>query len=304
MVQKLQTKTVMDTIKGGSSLKKQRVLISVLIFVLLSFQIFSQTDNSKSGDQEELEKILEKCAEYCERLENSSLYFVCKETIIEEIRPRYGSLPGLEKNKYIYDYQLVRQRDAIDERRILLKENNRKKNIVDAQLKTKRFHHKYIVFGPIGLLGRKQQEIFEYKILKEISYKGEKAVILEALPKFPVEFSALYGKIWIRKRDFNILRIEWEQESLENFEEIEKIAKRLNAKPTIIFVSEYAFEKNEIRFPSKYSVEEIYILFRGFNYSRSKTTVIYDNYKFFTVDSKVNIRQKKTNGEENLCFKY
>ncbi len=86
--------------------------------------------------------------------------------------------------------------------------------------------------------------------------------------------------------------------------EIEKIAKRLNAKPKIIFVSEYAFEKNEIRFPSKYSVEEIYILFRGFNYSRSKTTVIYDNYKFFAVDTKVNIRQKKTNGEENLCFKY
>ncbi len=73
-------------------------------------------------------------------------------------------------------------------------------------------------------------------------------------------------------------------------EEVEKIAKVLNAKPKITFVSEYAFEKNEIRFPSKYYVEEIYILQDGYRFRRSKTTIIYDNYKFFTCDTKVNIR--------------
>lgn len=73
-------------------------------------------------------------------------------------------------------------------------------------------------------------------------------------------------------------------------EEVEKNAKVLNAKPKITFFSEYAFEKNGIRFPSKYLVEEIYILQGGFRFRRSKTTIIYDNYKFFTVDAKVNIR--------------
>jgi len=263
------------------------MLISVLFFVILSIQINSQTDDPKTEDQEELKIILEKCAEYCEKLNNSVLDFVCEEAITEEIRQRDRGLPGVEKNKYIYDYQLVRQGGTIDEQRILLKENNRKKNIIDAQLKTKRFHHKYIVLGPIGLLGRKQQEIIEYKILKEEFYKKEKVVILEASPKYPGEFNALYGKIWIRKRDFNILKIEWEQESLENFEDIEKIANRLHAKPKITFVSEYAFEKNEIRFPSKYSVEEMYILPNGIKHHMSRITVIYDNYKFFTVNTKV-----------------
>ncbi len=263
------------------------MLISVFIFVLLSIQIFSQTDNPKMVNQEELELILKKCEEYCERLKNVSLFFVCKETITEEIRSRLGRLPGANKNRYVYDYQLVRQGDAIDEQRILIEQNGWKRKKKDAQLKTKRFHHKYIVFGPIGLLGQKQQEIIEYKILKEEFHEKEKIVILEASPKFPDDFNNLYGKIWIRRSDFNILKIEWEQVSLENFEGVEKIAKRLKAKPKITFVSEYAFEKNGVRFPSKYSVEENYILENGSRYGMSKTIVIYDNYKFFIVETEI-----------------
>ena len=76
---------------------------------------------------------------------------------------------------------------------------------------------------------------------------------------------------------------------MENFEEIEKIAEELNTKPKITFISEFEFEKNKIRFPNKYSVEESYI--PRFEVEKkliwSQTTVIYDAYKFFTVDTKV-----------------
>ena len=284
-------------------MKKQRILISILIFAFISIQIYSRTANTKSADQEELELILKKCEEYCKRLDNVSLYFVCKEEIKEEVhhsrRTRailVGSgafrekkiPPPIERNMYIYDYQLIRKGDSLDEQRILLKENGQEKNDKDAKLKTKRFQHKFIVFGPIGLLSQEQQKNYEYKILKNVTYKKEKAVILEASPKFPQEDNALYGKIWIRKKDFAILKIEWEQESLGNFEEIEKIAEGLNASPLITVISEYGFEKNKIRFPNKYFVEEIYISRRvGLRFLRSKTTVVYDNYKFFTVDTKV-----------------
>jgi outer membrane lipoprotein-sorting protein len=277
-------------------LKKQIKLISILIF-FLSVQFYSQTDDPITGGGAELEKILEKCAEYCERLKNVSLYFVCKEEIKEKVYTfparsgsaallRSGELRenNLPKNLYIYDYQLIRKGNSLDEQRILIEENGQEKNDLDAQLKTTRFHHKFIVFGPIGLLGQKQQKNYDYKILKNVNYKKEKAVILKALPKFPQENNTLYGKIWIRKKDFAILKIEWEQESLENFEEIEKIAKGMNATPLITFISEYGFEKNKIRFPNKYSVEEIYISRQGGSrFLRSKTTVVYDNYIFFTV---------------------
>ena len=280
---------------------KNKIILLVIFLTFLSAQFFSQTDNPKMVDQEELELILKKCEEYCERLNNVSLYFVCKEEIKEKIYlspARSGSVAllrsgelrenKLPKNKYIYDYQLIRKGNTTDEQRILIEENGQEKNDLDAQLKTTRFQHKFIVFGPIGLLGQKQQKNYDYKILKNVNYKKEKAVILEALPKFPQENNTLYGKIWIRKKDFAILKIEWEQESLENFEIIEKIAKRMNATPLITFISEFGFEKNKIRFPNKYSVEEIYISRQGGRrFLRSKTTVVYDNYKFFTVDTKV-----------------
>ena len=144
---------------------------------------------------------------------------------------------------------------------------------------------------PAGIVRntQKQQKNYNYKILKNVNYKKEKAVILEASPKFPQEDDSLYGKIWIRKKDFAILKIEWEQESLRNFEIIEKLAERINAAPIITFISEFGFEKNKIRFPNKYSVEEVYrYLSRGGRRFRmSITTVIYDNYKFFIVDTKV-----------------
>lgn len=266
---------------------KNKTILLVIFLIFLSTQFFSQTDNPKMVDQEELELILKKCAEYCKRLENTILDFVCKEKITEEIFPYHLGFPKKEINTYIYDYQLVRQRDTINERRILLRENGLDYKKLDAQLQTKRFHHKHVVFGPIGLLGQKEQEIIDFRILKEEFYKEEKVVILEATPKFPDKFNAIYGKIWIRKKDFKILRIEWEQESMENFEAIERLADQLRAKPKITFVSEYAFEKNNIMFPSMYSVEENYILAEGLEYNKSIITVIYDSYKFFTVDTRV-----------------
>ena len=88
-------------------MKKQKTLISILLFIIFSIQIFSQIENSKKSDQSELEKILKDCAEYCELLNNSVLYFICKEKISEEI------LKGREafavRNICIYDYQLIRK---------------------------------------------------------------------------------------------------------------------------------------------------------------------------------------------------
>ena len=267
-------------------MNKQRMFVSIVIFTFISIQIFSQTSEPRSGDQSELEKILKDCAEYCEILDNSVLDFICEEKITEEILK--GRSAFAVKNIYIYDYQLIRKANKIVEQRILIKENGRKKNEVNAQLKTKRFHHKHVVLGPIGLLGEKQQEVHEYKIVKEVIYKKEKAVILEAKPRFPEVSDTLYGKIWIRKKDFAILKIEWNQESLENFEEIEKIAEMLNSTPKITFISEFGFEKNNIRFPNKYSIEEIYISrLVGKRFIMSQTIVNYDNYKYFTVDTKV-----------------
>jgi len=281
-------------------MKKQRILISVFMFIVFSTQIYSQKDDSNSPDQADLETILKKCAKYCEKLSNSALYFVCIEKIKEEIfyQPkilvskygtRYTSSSGrpAAKNTYVYDYQLIRKEHQIKESRILIEENGKKKNEKNAKLKTQVFTHEHILFGPVGLLSEFWQQYYDYKIIKREKSRGNNMVVIEAIPKPCLKTDNLYGKIWVREDDFNIVKIEWEPESIRNYEMIEENAKELNATPKIRLFSEYAFEKNGIRFPSEYSITETYIHKRGMRYMRSKTTVTYKDYKFFIVETEV-----------------
>lgn len=276
-------------------MKIQKILISVFILIF-SIQIYSQRTNSESANQEELEVILKKCAEYCEKLANSILFFVCKEEITEKI---YGGIPptlsgslkfypradgGIVKNVYVYDYQLIRK-DEFKERRILIEENGKKKHEENAPLKTVFFRHENIVFGPIGLLSSYWQHHHDYRILKEKKFNGDRAVIIEAKPKPGYTLDHMYGKIWVRKSDSSVLKVEWFQQSIKGYELVEETAKNLRAKPNLSLIAEYGFEKNEIRFPSKYSLDEVYIINKnGKRHRKSETVVLYKDYKFFTVE--------------------
>jgi len=97
-----------------------RFCLIIFISYTLLFSPFNHA-LAKAAPEEgpSLNKILEGCAEYCERLRHTSFYFVCREEIKETIyRPWFQS----EMNKYVYDYQLVRKQGNIKEKRILLSE--------------------------------------------------------------------------------------------------------------------------------------------------------------------------------------
>jgi outer membrane lipoprotein-sorting protein len=276
-------------------MKMLRTCVSIPLVILFSIQVLGQQVKSHSTNQEELETILEKCAEYCEKLSHTVLFFVCKEKITERISSRHTTLPkGLErfrhtytstsKNVLVYDYQLYREGNDIKERRILIEENRKKKHEENAPLKTQAFEHENVVLGPIGLLSSHWQKFHYYRIIKEAKFKGEKTVIIEAELKPEYTFHHLSGKIWVRKSDYSILKIEWFQHSIRGYENVEERAKKLRAEPHLVLLAEYGYEKNGIRFPSKYSLDEVYIIKGRGRYRRSKTVVLYDDYKFFTVE--------------------
>jgi hypothetical protein len=259
----------------------------------------------------DLAGILERCAAYCDRLSSAVLDFVCTEKVEESVAPivlgravavMQGSGPvyyagggvsaGRKKRSvYVYDYQLVRDKlGLITETRTLLIDNGRKVEEKNAPLKTRFFQYRYIVMGPVGLLGRDRQAGFDYAVIKESSFKGERVVIIQASPKPGSLWEPLYGKIWVRKGDAAILRIEWQPESMGNYEEIEELAQQLHMKPKLSFASDYGFEKNDVRFPSRYTVEEAYVHSSWRPLVRSRTVVSYDAYKFFTVETGVVIQ--------------
>jgi hypothetical protein len=115
--------------------------------------------------------------------------------------------------------------------------------------------------------------------------------MIEALPIANVRVEHLFGKAWVRRDDFSIMKIEWNQGSMGNVQRVEEEAKRIGARPSITFVSEYAYEKNGIRVPGKYFVKEEYIHPGMGRILVSETTVVYKDYRFLVVETEVEIRE-------------
>jgi len=277
--------------------------ILFLFFVLYPVSWASLRKSTTLSKTYELTPLLENCAGYCEKLSHASLYFVCIEEVNETINtiiyPSKKRLMGLdssihfrtrpiEKNQFVYDYQLIRKDGAIDEKRILLKEAKKEVNERNAPLKTKRFTYKYVIFGPIGLLSRKAQLNHTYKVINEEKYKGQPVLVIRVTPIEKQKVKHLYGDVWIRKKDFAILKIEWNQQSLKNLELMRQEAEQYHAEPRTVLVSEYNYEHKGILFPNKYSIKEMYY-FKSDpgRVVKSKIEVNYRNYKFFTVETDI-----------------
>lgn len=119
------------------------VLIIALLFLLIFVFCYSET-LAKLDNQNDLETMLNACSEYCEKLSNASINFVCKEKIVEEIyhyRPDiYFSNQPLRVDKksstFVYEYRFTIKRKKIEESRTLLEENGQKRRQENAQLKS------------------------------------------------------------------------------------------------------------------------------------------------------------------------
>jgi hypothetical protein len=119
--------------------------------------------------------------------------------------------------------------------------------------------------GPLGILRRESQADHDYRILREEEFRGEEALVIEAVPKPGVPLQHLFGRIWLRKTDAGILKIEWNPASIGNYLIVAETALRLDMTPDLLIIMEYALEKNGVRFPSRYTAKEIY---RGENERR------------------------------------
>lgn len=254
------------------------------IFILIAAIWFSsaQPYTQEQPDRLRLATILKKSEEYCRRLEQAALDFVC----FEEVRElsRYFTL---KTNVYLYDYQFIRKNQVIKEKRNLIEVNGKKKNIQDSSLHAVMFQYENVLFGPVGLLSKSWQAYHDFKLIGEDTINEEKAVVVEAMPGPFLNEPHCYGKIWIKEDDGTVLKIVWEQKSLGNFQSVKEWAERHDAEPRITAFSEYGFEKNGIRFPSRNYTEQAYVRKDGRKFVNAEISVVYKNYKFFTVETEI-----------------
>ncbi len=293
-------------------MKNWRRFFSVLFFVFFSAQIFSQTDDVKTSDQEELEIILEKCAEYCERVKSIAMFYVCQEEIkdktnfyrttdtlrttpygITEIVPGKSlKLKRTRKSSYLYNYQLINKEEELQEQRTLLKKNNRKKNIKNAELEI-RFNAKYLVYGPVGFLSQYWQNFFSYKIIGQESLGEIQATIIRATPKPNNKDNWNFAKIWINERDRSILQIEWGSGSIDDFGGKNIASMSGDFRTDTIVRATYLIEKNGVRFPSRQLIQEFLVSESGKRYLRHEMTTIFNDYKFFIVETEVKYQSRE-----------
>ncbi|MGB7294001.1 MAG: hypothetical protein WBC70_00280 [Candidatus Aminicenantales bacterium] len=285
----------------------KKVLIFITILFFLCQILRSQAESLEENEEEKLADILRRVGHYCDRLEKASLDFVCLEEITEKIdysRDKSDEIyiipggirtqiriPKLKVQKsYLYDYQFIRKGSNKEEKRVLLEKNGKQVKEEDSQLETSFFRIENVLLGPIGLLGEYMQAYHDYRIIGEEMVEGENALVLEAIPKPALNRPHCYGKIWVSEKDSSVLRIAWEQRSIGNYAILEERAKKYKADPVITSISEYGFEKNGLRFPSQDFSEEAYANENGGRFVRAQTSIIYSDYKFFTVETIIQYR--------------
>jgi TonB family protein len=254
--------------------------------------------------------LMARISDYCSNLENAALYFFCREKIEEKLNPGHqlfqiwignfdpfekgpqgtgmgsGRWSG-EKNSFTYDYQVIQQDGRIQERRILLEENGRALRDESAYPKTKRFYINKAIYGPIGLLAKEEQPLYNYGLLNEETIKGRQALVIDVRPKRPSPLKPVYGKVWVDKKDASILKMSIEAESLAGYERISADYESRGIKPMISIEIVYGFEKNGLRFPSKITLKEAYSDPKEGQAKMSEMKVDYDKYKFFKVGTEV-----------------
>jgi hypothetical protein len=271
---------------------------------------------AKSQSEMDLPGLLQKAAEYCRRLEGSILDFFCREEVEETIdvsleaeKPgapldEWRYLSGRNtgsifisagkvkkfKNIFVYDYQCLRADRVITEKRTLLRDGVEERNVPNAKLELSGFVYFNNLLSPINLFGERNQSDFDYKIVGKEKFEKRRVLVVEAkLKAGVVEPKCLSGKAWIDPATADILKMELTQKPTGGLEIFGKRESQYKRKLRLTLRTEFSAEKNGIRFPSRLLIEEAYLNNMGRAFIRSKTSVVYTNFKFFTVETESRI---------------
>lgn len=272
------------------------------------FGLALHSDQS-AGDDQNINSFLGKARKYCLRLDKAALDFVCREEVKERANIRKGPagtavVPGVtglatdsgrlttiapppEKYKTttcVYDYQFIRKGGDVRERRDLIIKDGEEVARKDVPIETRHFRFRDILFGPSLLVGESAAADHIYEVLKKEKVKGQEAavIICKARPERAGE--CLTGRAWVRLTDGAILRISWDPESFEGYQEVLAVAREIKMSPALKSETEFGIERNGLRFPTLDKTEETYKS-GTMSFMRSMTTVRYTAYKFFTVET-------------------
>ncbi|MCK4557897.1 MAG: outer membrane lipoprotein-sorting protein [Candidatus Aminicenantes bacterium] len=247
-----------------------------------------------------LNRILEETGDYCERVKNMALFYVCKEKVVavkyyyprrdlEKFSLTAGKLKARDSRQktFTYDYQLVKKEKELREKRILLEEDGKEKHEEDVELRPVKYIGKYLVYGPVGFLSKYWQKRFDYEIVGEDVLDGKETIIIASSPKKEREENDNYGRVWVDKKNFSIMKIEYDPRSIKDYEDELILSPIGDLKKKVVWTVSFGVEKKGVKFPSKQLVQEYYVNNEGKTVLVEEVTFHYVDYKFFIVEVEV-----------------
>ncbi len=282
-----------------------------------------KTKGGETIAPQEMQRILQGAADYCERLKQSAFHFYCRETISEvhnslsrvdlqslnvtletqkrqpdRILDQLRTQAKSQAKKCEFGYRLFKQGNNIKEERDYISSSDEIKVRGDQVITANAFFAERTVFGPVTILDSSRQENFDIRFVEFAEYKNRPAVVIEALPKKPAETPGVYGKIWIARGDFSVLKIEANPQSIRGFDKLLAFAKKLNTKLHLTLETEFDEIYKGLRFPTKVRMSEKYkggpIILQyqdSWGWERTVTEFLYTDYQFFDVQTEVTVRK-------------
>ncbi|MFC2155017.1 hypothetical protein ACFLRB_00805 [Acidobacteriota bacterium] len=274
--------------------------------------------------QKEVGKYLEGAAQYCKKLKQAAFHCWCKEKVVEthskiNLSSRYAvsDISSYEnrantKNimrrnassarnnfrkkviKYAFDYQMINKGGEIKEQRKLLSKSSPELKIRKdrANWVIYTFLMEKVIFGPVTLLLKEQQEKLKFELVRFEKHKGRSFAVIKAVPKTIEDVPFVYGEVWIDTGDYSVLRIRLDPPSIQGYEKLTGNAKRLKTRLFLDCVLEYDTIHQGIRFPIQVTISEKYkggpVLNRvigGKTWERINKIIFYKDYRFFDVDA-------------------
>ncbi|MCJ7524618.1 MAG: hypothetical protein MUP71_05260 [Candidatus Aminicenantes bacterium] len=270
---------------------------------------------------EELEPVMARAADYCRRLKEAAFRFYCLEKVEERVLERNPLTKRTEpvERRWEYDYQIIGAGGTISEHRRLVREGTRKMDKANATLET-RFSSHYSVFMPVTLLAMENRESYAYRLAGRDRIGRSRCVVVEVTPLRAGGVGIAQGRAWIDERDGSVLKIEMNPRGVVGAEELEKAAKASQARMLLEVTHQYFVVRGGLRFPSMTMFREAYVLEKvvtekshemvGGDLNGSGMIITlpqlegrrreiefyrlrqdYGKYRFFEVDSSVEIKQ-------------
>jgi len=270
---------------------------------------------------EAMPQILRGAADYCDRLKEAALHYVCEEKVVETFdllaggddvsdisfyedrastqdmldrNRRHRRLEVKKVNKFTFDYQLILNRGRIEETRKLLSDSEKKGRHTMLADRVQSFLAARPVFAPLTLLERSRQRRYEFHFIEYDTLRGRRFAVVEALPRQGADAQFVYGKIWIDTVDFSVARIEVNPVSIGRYSQLLHLARLMQARLFLSLEIEFDMNHRGIRFPTRILLSERYkggpVILRARGqkgWERNQTEYSYKKYRFFTVDAEV-----------------